>query len=231
MQRVPSRDHPAPETSPSDPISTATHRGVDEWKVVTLLCCGLAEPEAIETQDGREALHHRLRRLETLVHHEVMRYGGTVQPMVGTQVMTVFGAPISQEDHARRAMVAALDLRRQANRKGDLGIRVGLHTGLLEVRSHGLYPTPMPTLIGETASVALALQEHAESDMILCSHETARLLRRFVRLTAIAPLRIAGWATSLPAYHAIAYRSRRANRYDPGLRRRTPLLGRISLRR
>ena len=54
-------------------------------------------------------------------------------------IMALFGAPMAHEDHALRACYAALAMQEAARRDlgGDLGIRVGLHSGEVLVRSIG----------------------------------------------------------------------------------------------
>ena len=42
----------------------------------------------------------------------VQRYGGTVDKFTGDGIMAVFGAPITLEDHAFRACLAALDIQK-----------------------------------------------------------------------------------------------------------------------
>ena len=43
--------------------------------------------------------------------HEVLRaYGGTLTQQAPEGFTAVFGVPVAQEDHARRAVLAALDL-------------------------------------------------------------------------------------------------------------------------
>ena len=43
---------------------------------------------------------------------EVHRYEGTVNQFLGDGIMALFGAPIAHEDHAQRAVHAALGIRR-----------------------------------------------------------------------------------------------------------------------
>ena len=46
----------------------------------------------------------------------VKRYGGTVDKFTGDGIMAVFGAPMTLEDHAIRACIAALEIQNQTSR-------------------------------------------------------------------------------------------------------------------
>jgi hypothetical protein len=54
----------------------------------------------------------------------VQRYGGTLSQFTGDGIMAVFGAPITLEDHAVRACLAALGIQEEAKR---LAVEVKAH--------------------------------------------------------------------------------------------------------
>ena len=63
-----------------------------------------ARSDRADPEDVRATLrvyHERLKR-------EIERFGGTVEKFVGDAVMAVFGAPVSHEDDAKRAVLSAL---------------------------------------------------------------------------------------------------------------------------
>ena len=57
----------------------------------------------------------------------VQRYGGTVDKFTGDGIMAIFGAPVSLEDHAVRACLAALGVQEEAKR---LAVEVQGHDGV-----------------------------------------------------------------------------------------------------
>ena len=62
---------------------------------------------------------------------EIERAGGTVEKFAGDAVMAAFGAPAALEDHAERALHAALAMQRRLPTlfDGELALRIGVNTG------------------------------------------------------------------------------------------------------
>jgi adenylate cyclase len=146
-----------------------------EWKMVTVLCCGLAEDSARFTPEEPDARYRQMHELYLLAQDVLQGYGGTLQPVVGECIMAVFGAPVVQEDHAQRAVLAALELQRRVREVGldgrtqprDIqGLRVGLHTGQVAVGGIGDSPAGL-TVVGDTVARAIAPQAWAAPGAIL----------------------------------------------------------------
>ena len=75
-------------------------------------CPLLWAPEApsLAARLGPEGLYHLLQTVVGLVQEVLQPFDGTLLPPTSASVTAVFGAPVAQEDHARRAVVAALAL-------------------------------------------------------------------------------------------------------------------------
>jgi class 3 adenylate cyclase len=117
---------PTPEPSPMslqarEPLSYTPRHLVDkiltsrsalegQRKQVTMLFCDLANSTAIAARLGPENMHALLNRFFDLALDAVHRFEGTVNQFLGDGFMALFGAPIAHEDHARRAVLAALAL-------------------------------------------------------------------------------------------------------------------------
>jgi adenylate cyclase len=112
----------------------------------------------------------------------VFRHGGTVDKFTGDGLMAIFGAPVPHEDHARRAVAAALEIvaAGRAVRAPYLpeGFRVGcgVSTGEMVVGNIGSERRLDYTAIGDTVNTAARLCEEAEGGQVLVSAETWGLL-------------------------------------------------------
>jgi class 3 adenylate cyclase len=135
----------------AEKILTSRAALAGERKQVTVLFCDLANSTALAERLGPEAMHTLLHHFFELALHEIHRYEGTVNQFLGDGFMALFGAPVAHEDHARRAVLAALGLQRSLRSRGsqslpglplgkDLSVRMGLNTGLVVVGSIGGQP-------------------------------------------------------------------------------------------
>ena len=199
------------ETSSAEPPQPA--RGLSEGnrRSVTLLHLALANSQQL----GLDTLHSLMQALYEVVQHDVSRYDGTIQYVKSTSILIVFGVPVVHEDHARRAVLAALSLRESITERHDstpsgvtLAIRMGLHTGLVAVGGIA-HEQGSTSMVGDTARLAIALQEHADAGMILCSEATARLVQGYCLMRPIEPLELQSDSTRLYAWEVRAARASR----------------------
>ena len=141
MATCPSCGKELPGEFPFCPFCTAplTERPVvaaaEERKVVSVLFCDLVGFTAASEQVDPEDVRARLRPYHERVRLELERHGGTVEKFIGDAVMAVFGAPVSHEDDAERAVRAGLrvletiDELKCRDARLDLRVRVGVNTG------------------------------------------------------------------------------------------------------
>ena len=171
-----------------DKILTSRSALEGERKQVTVLFCDIAGSTALAESLGAERMHTLLSQFFELALSEVHRYEGTVNQFLGDGFMALFGAPLAHEDHAHRAVLAALAVRRSlaalpvsSNRGGkdaaSLSVRVGLNTGPVVVGSIGDNLRMDYTAVGDTTNLANRLQMLAEPGSIHMSEATYRLVR------------------------------------------------------
>lgn len=100
----------------------------------------------------------------------ILAQDGTVMQYVGDAVMAVFGAPLPQQDHAGRAVVAAAAMherQEQLNRTWrteglpDFGLGIGISTGEVAAALLGSDERVEYTVVGDTVNLSQRLQDLA----------------------------------------------------------------------
>ncbi|RMF86967.1 MAG: hypothetical protein D6736_13850, partial [Nitrospinota bacterium] len=120
----------------------------------------------------------------------------------------LFGTPVTQEDHAERAVLAALDLldalRQEETARSPSQIRIGVHTGpVLAWRiEHDSRTTS--TEMGDTIHLAAQIQQLAGPGTILISETTRRKIGTGTKVKKIGTLQGTDPSDTLAVYHLLA---------------------------
>ena len=190
-----------------------------ERKPVTVLFCDVVRSTALAEQLGAERMHALLSRFFEVAIAEIHRYEGTINQFLGDGFMALFGAPLAHEDHARRAVLAALDLRRvlhdqplevEPGAPVPVSLRFGLHTGFVVVGAIGDNLRMDYTAVGDTTHLAARLQQMAEPGAIVISDTTAQLVRGYVQLETQGPVEIRGRSAPMSVHLVVGRGPRRS---------------------
>ena len=139
----------------------------------------------------------------------VHRWEGTVNQFTGDGIMALFGAPIAHEDHARRALHAALEIQRGFGEyasalRRDKGlafqVRLGLNSGPVVVGAIGDDLRMDYTAQGLTTNLAARMQQAADPGAILVAAPTYRLGEGYFRFRSLGPLRLRGLADTVEGF-------------------------------
>jgi class 3 adenylate cyclase/tetratricopeptide (TPR) repeat protein len=187
-------------------------------KQVTVLFCDVVDSTRIAEDRGPEAMHALLASFFELALAEVHRYGGTIDKFLGDGFMALVGVPVAHEDHARRAVLTALGIKRRLE-EAPVGVaaegqpiraRMGLNTGLVVVGSLGDHIATDFTAIGDTTNVAARLQALADPGDVLISDATARLVSGYVRLEPLGEVDLRGKSGAVRAHRVVGPGTRRS---------------------
>jgi class 3 adenylate cyclase/tetratricopeptide (TPR) repeat protein len=197
----------------AEKILTSRAALTGERKQVTVLFCDLPDSTPLAARLGPEAMHTLLNRFFELALGEVHRYEGTINQFLGDGFMALFGAPIAHEDHARRAVLAAVGLQRRL-REGpavlgqppgvEVAVRMGLNTGLVIVGAIGDNLRMDYTAIGDTTNVAARLQQAAAPGQSIIAEATHRLVAGYCTTRALGALTLKGKAEPVSAWEVLA---------------------------
>lgn len=205
-----------------------------ERKQVTVLFVDVSGFTSLSERLDPEEVHRLMQGAFERMLAEVHRYEGTVNQFLGDGVMALFGAPIAHEDHARRAVHAALGIARAldeyrvelAPRGVAFLTRQGLNTGLVVVGSIGSDLRMDYTAIGDTTNLAARLQQSAEPGRVMTSEATHRLVHGYFDVRPIGELHLKNREEPVRAWEVLAARETRTRLELETERGLTPLVGR-----
>ncbi len=174
----------------------------------------------------------------SLASEAILQNQGLLDKYIGDSIMAIFGAPISNENHAELACAAALDLQQMVektsksllnrqNQKPDFSTRIGISTGEVVVGNIGSQHRLDYTAIGDTVNLASRLEgiNKVFSTNILLSESTKKLVDKVFLVRQIDKLRVKGKQESVLVYELIGRNeqisedtARLVNQFDDGLR-------------
>lgn len=154
-----------------------------ERKLISVLFADVAGYTALSERLDPEEVRALMHRAFTSMLDEVHRFEGTVAQLQGDGMLALFGAPIAHEDHAVRAIRAALALQQSlgplqaelAAADVDFRVRVGVHSGLVVFGRIGSDLEFTFQAVGDTVNTASRVQGLAEPGSVVVSEATQRL--------------------------------------------------------
>ena len=221
---------PAAIESTSLQVPPLDHSALREQrKVVTVLFADLSGSTPLGEKLDPEDLRRILASYFNQLARQIRRYEGTIDKYIGDAVMAVFGAPLSHEDDAERAIRAALAMHDSiATLNGDLGrqhgvrlaLRIGINTGEVVAGMLGGDVQSAYTVVGDAVNTAQRFESAAPLDQIIVSESTRRLAAHAFEFERLAPISLKGKALAVPAYRVVR---RRDEEIEPDA---SPLVGR-----
>jgi len=217
----------------ADRILTSKSALEGERKQVTVLFCDIVESTRLAERLDPEAMHGLMDRTFRLMTEAVHRYEGTVNTFLGDGLMALFGAPLALEDHAVRAVRAALaiqetlgGLNAKLPHDVELRLRLGLNTGPVVVGRIGDDLRMDYTAVGDTVNVAARLQALAEPGSILISEATRRQVEGYIRTESIGPVHVRNRSEPVSVFMVTGRRPARSRLEVSAERGLTQLVGR-----
>ncbi|NOY71908.1 MAG: AAA family ATPase [Gammaproteobacteria bacterium] len=178
---------------------------------LTVMFCDLADPPLPSDDLNAEECQDIIRRYQTTCTKVIDHLGGHLAPCSGEGVLAYFGYPKANEDDARRAVYSALNcikaitklnkpLRDKTKR---LHLRIGIHTGLVVIGELGKGSTKEHLVVGRTPSMAINLQNLADSNQVLITSSTYHLVRHFFKVNAQGQKTLRNIPNPIDVYHVI----------------------------
>jgi DNA-binding SARP family transcriptional activator len=158
---------PELEAVPPELIPEAQPR--EARKLASVVFADLVDSTQLGEQDP-ERTRVLLDRFYEAMAEEVRSAGGTLEKFIGDAVMAVFGVPTAHEDHAERALHAALAMHQ---RFGELfGDSLGLHTGVCTGEVFFAERDGVGFVTGDAVNLGARLQQAGAAGDILVAERT-----------------------------------------------------------
>ena len=185
-----------------------------ERRVATLLFSDLRGFTSFVEENAPEEVIKSMREYFTAMQRAIAMHQGLVLQYVGDGIEAVFGVPLGYEDHADKAVFAALEMRkslgelnsiRMKEGKSPFGHGIGIHTGMVLVGNTGSEDRLSYSLIGDTVNLASRIEQLTKTFQcdILASDETVRRLEKPFQFKKEMSQMVKGYSKPLTVHRAL----------------------------
>lgn len=231
------------ESIPPDPIAepgAQTGAGGNlegERRTVTVLFADAVGFTSLSEQLDAEKVYELMQGCTRRMSEAVHRFEGNINQFRGDGIMAIFGAPIAQEDSARRAVAAALAMQVELSKYRDsvheqlpaqCSFRIGLNTGPVVVGKISGTIGSDYTALGDTVNVAARVEQVAEPGSVYISERTYRAVQDYFECEALGEVEIKGKKQPLSLFKVLRERRVQSRLEAAALHGLTDYVGRQS---
>ena len=187
----------------------------EERRLVTALFADISGftpmADRLDPEQLMEVIDPILRRLSSVVD----RYEGYIDKFAGDALLAFFGAPLSHEDDAIRALLVALEMHREVEAMvrqlpagvGDLTLHVGVNTGHVIARVLGSDVRLDYSVLGDAVILAQRLESAAPGGGTYVGEATYHLAAQRFDFESVGELTLKGKAQPVPAWRLVGERA------------------------
>lgn len=156
---------------------------------VTILLADIRGFTALAEIYSAKVVMDMLNRYFSVMSEVIMRFGGTIDKLMGDAVMVLFGAPKVHKDDVERAIACAISMQQamatfnQQNKVlglPDLFIGIGINTGEVVAGPLGSLAYREYTVIGDEVNLASRIEAQSLRGQVLISDNTYQLCKNYV---------------------------------------------------
>lgn len=138
-----------------------------ESKFLTVFFCDLQNFTGVAEQLNPKQLTRLLNEYFTVMTEILYSHGATIDKYIGDSIMTFWGAPLTQKDHAQRAVLSSLDMQEEIKRLSEnfrkrgwpgQAMGIGINTGMMSVGNMGSRYRITYTVVGDAVNLAARLE-------------------------------------------------------------------------
>jgi len=190
----------------------APHSPDAERRQLTVMFIDLVESTKLASQLDPEDLRNIVRAYQKVCSEVIQRFDGHIAQLLGDGLLVYFGYPQAHEDDAHRAVrtgLGILDAMGDLNQglqqaKGiQLGVRLGIHTGLVVIGEMGEAGRQEQLALGEVPNIASRIEGMAAPNTVAISEATSRLVQGYFDCEALGEQTLRGVAEPLHVYRVL----------------------------
>jgi adenylate cyclase len=198
------------------------HPQQGELRLVTAVFADISGFSNLASRLDPEELSDAIDPVIEALGNVVARYGGFVEKYAGDALLAVFGAPVSHEDDPTRALLAALEMRKELQLlQPELALHVGVNSGRGVARSFGSEARADYGVIGEPIVIAQRLEAAAPPGDIYVSEQTRRLVEAMFEFDSVGALTLKGFDEPIETWRLASEETGHATPPEP-------LVGRVA---
>ena len=181
---------------------------------VTVVFCDLRGFTSFTESTEPEEAMAVLREYHAALGELIFRYEGTLDRYAGDGVMILFNAPIQFDDHTRRAVKMAVEMRdtigaltqKWRNRGHSLGFGVGIALGYATLGQIGFEQRLEYAAIGSVTNLASRLCDEAKADQIVVSQRVYGMVEAVAEGASLGELHLKGFNHPVLAVEILRWR-------------------------
>lgn len=162
-----------------------------EKRVVTTLMSDLRGFTAITERLPAETVVRMINIYLEYMTDIILKHQGTIDEFFGDGILALFGAPVSRDDDARRAVACAMemqlameDVNRQNRKEGfpQLAMGVGINTGELVVGNIGSKKRTKYGVVGSNVNLTFRIESYTVGGQVFISESTRQSCGPILRI-------------------------------------------------
>ena len=188
-----------------------------ESKYMTVLFCDLQNFSGVSEQMSPRELVKMLNDYFNELTMILYKYGATIDKYIGDSIMTFWSAPVTQEDHTRRAVLASFEMQKAVEKLSDIYVGngwpeqtmgIGINTGMMNVGNMGSRYRLAYTVIGDAVNLSSRLQTMTRVYKVptICGEETAKNVKD-IEFMELDTVQVRGKKIISRIYHPVGLKS------------------------
>lgn len=175
---------------------------------VTLLFTDIRGFTSFSEENEPETVVQEVNRYFEIATRHIIDHGGYVDKFIGDSVLGVFGAPVAREDHAERAVLAAVAMQEEFQRGAKEGVLlgrvgIGINSGEAVAGDLGSDVKREYSVIGDCVNIASRLNSLAKAGQIIISAGTFEGSKSVITATPMGSVKVKGKAREIDTYEVL----------------------------